>query len=98
MHFVLSYDIHLTGEPRTRIENLIQDTIKQYSWVKPLTTLYVMEVNDQSQWDSILKSITSIYENNKGSINFIMTPLMQGGHYNGILNQKLWEEINKRTK
>jgi hypothetical protein len=97
MHFVLSYDIHATGDNRTRIEESINQIITQFSWVKPLTTTFIIQVNGQLEWNNIQESLSNLSRNNQGSINFLMTPLMQGGRYNGWLNQDLWNEINRRS-
>lgn len=97
MHFILTYDIHASGDSRTRIEEGINQIIKQYSWVKPLTTTFIIQVNGQIEWNNIHQSLTTLAQNNQGTVNYIMTPLMQGGRYDGWLNQDLWNEINKRT-
>jgi hypothetical protein len=97
MHFVLTYDIHSTGQTRSNIENQISAVINQYSWVKPLTTTFVVNVQGQAQWDIILNALTNISRNNPSSLNFLMTPLMSGGRYNGMLNENLWVEINNRS-
>jgi hypothetical protein len=97
MHFILTYDIHSSGNPRTIIENQISEVISQYSWVKPLTTTFVINVPSQTEWDVIFNSITNISQQNPNTLNFLMSPLMSGGRYNGMLNENLWTEINNRT-
>ncbi len=97
MHFVLTYDIHSSGQERSNIENQINEVINQYSWVKPLTTTYVVNVAGQNQWDLILNALQNISRNNPSKLNFLMTPLMSGGRYNGMLNENLWIEINNRS-
>jgi hypothetical protein len=97
MHFVVSWDISAQGEEWTRINNDLVAVLKPYSWVRPLTTLYVVNVSSQETWNTILAALQSTAQRH-GKVNFLMTPLMQGGGYNGFLPTNLWNEINMRSK
>lgn len=97
MHFVLTYDIQATGDRRNSIEENLDQVIQEYAWVKPLPTTYIIQVYGQLDWNTILESLKAISRNNQGILNFVMTPLMQGGRYDGWLTQELWIEINKRS-
>ena len=97
MHFVVSWDISSQGEEWNRLNEQMKEKLAPYSWARPLTTFYVVNVNSQETWNSILNQMTSVCKSNPNKINFVMTPLMSGGQYNGMLNNDMWAEINKRS-
>jgi len=97
MHFVVSWDITAKGERWTAINNDLKSVIDKYSWARPLTTFYIVKVAGQSDWNVILSSLTAKANNHKETIHIVMSPLMQGGQYNGMLPADMWEKINKRT-
>ena len=96
MHFVLSWDISATGPARERIEQRLKQVIQPYSWVRPLTTFYIIQVHSQREWDTILNDLNRTIGSDP--VQFVMTPLMSGGKYNGGLSQDLWDEINQRSR
>ena len=97
MHFVVAWDISAKGERWTAINNDLKSVIDKYSWARPLTTYYIVKVSGQSDWDAILNSLTTKAKSHKETVHFVMSPLMQGGRYNGILPKDMWDKINKRT-
>ena len=82
MHFVLSYDLGATGERRTQIENEIHAIIAPYRNVKCLTTFYVIHVSNHSEWELMRQQLSNYSTRISEKLNFIMTPLMDGGMYN----------------
>lgn len=97
MHFVLSYDLGATGERRTQIENEIHSVISPYRNVKRLTTYYIIHVESSAVWETIRRQLTNLSSSIPERLHFIMTPLMDGGKYNGILPEDQWNEINAVT-
>jgi hypothetical protein len=97
MHFVLSYDLSASGERRTQIENEIHAIIAQYRNVKCLTTFYVIHVSNHSEWELMRQQLSNYSTRISEKLNFIMTPLMDGGMYNGMLPQDQWININAIT-
>ena len=98
MHFVLSWDIAATGKERETLEEALKACIKSYSWVRPLTTVYVIKINTNSEWPKILDALSKVAQSYEPKIRFIMSPPSTGGKYNGWLSNNLWNEINKRTE
>lgn len=98
MHFVISWDILASGERWNTINNSLIGVLRPYSWTKPLTTFFVVRVDNQLQWQTILSNLTTTSQGFPENVNFIMSPLMQGGTYNGILPQNMWNEINQRSQ
>jgi len=98
MHFVVSWDIKTSTEPRRgEIATALKNCLKPYSWVRPLTTFYIVSVSSQQVWGTILQCFQAVCLRYKDEIHLVMSPLMQGGRYDGILPQNLWTEINQRT-
>lgn len=97
MHFVISWDISAQGTEWTDLNDKMRAILKPYSWARPLTTFYVVNVPSQETWNKILAELSTFAKGHPNKINFIMSPLMQGGKYNGILPNNMWDEINKRS-
>ncbi|PKA16149.1 hypothetical protein [Leptospira haakeii] len=99
MHFVLSWDIHAANQQvHNKVTEELKLVIKPYAWVRPLNTFYIVKVQGQTQWDSILDGLVKVNNANNKIVNLVMTPLMQGGNYNGLLSKDLWNSINGLTK
>lgn len=97
MHFVLSYDLGADGTRRAEIEEKIQTIINKYRNVKRLTTFYIIHVGNSLEWENIRSQLTNLSVEIPEHLHFIMTPLMDGGKYNGILLEGQWEEVNAIT-
>ncbi len=97
MHFVLSYDLGADGTRRAEIEEKIQTIINKYRNVKRLTTFYIIHVGNSLEWENIRSQLTNLSVEIPERLHFIMTPLMDGGKYNGILLEGQWEEVNAIT-
>lgn len=97
MHFVMSYDLSATGAHRTEIEGQIQTILNNYRHVQRLTTFFIIHVDNNNQWENIRQDLTALSNRITESMHFIMSPLMDGGRYNGILTQGEWDEINNIT-
>ncbi|BBO73474.1 hypothetical protein DSCW_08910 [Desulfosarcina widdelii] len=98
MHFVISWDISAQGDDWTRLNDQMREMLNPYSWARPLSTFYIVQVESQEAWDLILKQMGEFTQGAPYNINFLMSPLMSGGRYNGILPKEMWEEINKRSE
>lgn len=97
MHFVLSYDLSATEERRTEIESRIENILANYKHIKRLSTFYIVHVSNNIEWDSIRIALTNLVNGISEKMHFIMSPLMNGGMYNGILSTGEWDEINAIT-
>ena len=98
MHFVLSWDIEAEGQKWTEINEAMKQGLSGYLWVRPLTTFYIVKANSQHDWDTIQKNLVGVAKRYSEEISFIMSPLMDGGRYNGWLPKDLWPKIRERTE
>lgn len=97
MHFVLTYDLSATGEKRAEIESRIENILSNHRHVKRLSTFYIVHVSNNIEWESIRSALTTLVNGISERMHFIMSPLMNGGMYNGILPTGEWDEINAIT-
>lgn len=96
MHVVISWDIE-SSENWTSINEALIACMKSYSWVKPLNTLYVVQVSSLEDRDKLISQLTEVAKQQPDDIQFLCTPVMSGGAYNGWLPGNMWNEINKRV-
>lgn len=99
MHCVLSYDLAVeAGARRQELETQIQTILQQYvPNVRRLTTFYIVYLRNQAEWDVLLGQLTDLSRRIPEVFHFIISPLMVGGRYNGILPRGEWDEINRIT-
>lgn len=97
MHFVVSWDIKAKKQRWTEIDNAMKEGLSGYSWVRPLTTFYIVKANAQRDWDYIRGKLAAVAQRYSG-VYFVMSPLMDGGGYNGWLPKDLWPNIRERTE
>ena len=98
MHVALSWDISASGDRWTKINDAMKEPIKGYSWVRPLTTFYVVKVQSTQDRDSLVDRLISVAKTFPEKIHFVISPVMTGGGYSGWLPKELWELINQRTQ
>lgn len=98
MHFVVAWDIKSMESRRKVINDAMKEGLRGYSWVRPLTSFYIVRVNSQESWISIKESLASTAQKFPSEVYFVMTPLMEGGGYRGWLPKDLWPKIRKRTE
>ena len=97
MHFILSYDLSASGVRRNEVEEKINEIIKPHKWAKRLSTLYILEVHSDSDWNSILQQLQNLSNNIPEKFEFIMSPAMHGGRYDGSLKTGDWDFVNEIT-
>ena len=97
MHFVLNYDLSATGARRAEIEGQIRTILNPYRNVKRLSTFYIIHVNNNNESETIRRQLSDLSNHIEERLHFIMSPLMEGGFYNGILPEHQWAEVNAIT-
>lgn len=98
MHILISWDIKAEGVKWNNLNQELRECLKGYSWVKPLKTVYIVKIAELDDRQSIRESLTAVCSSNKGLINCIVTPAMEGGSYNGWLPKRLWSKIRERVE
>lgn len=96
MHVVVSWDIAAQGDRWTQINDQLRTQLTQYSWVKPLSTFYIVPITAAWQRDHIISALNQVGQQH-GDVSVVVTPVMAGGSYGGLLPQHLWAEVNRRA-
>lgn len=97
MHIAVSWDIS-AKEPRWGVLNdQMRDCFKGLSWVRPLSTFYIVRVDGESGRGRIQERLLSVATAVPETIHFVVSPLMPGGRYNGYLPKDTWSKVNERT-
>lgn len=98
MHILISWDIKAEGGVWSDINSDLKECLKGFSWTKPLSTLYIVELYDSDDRKEIKSDLINVCNSYDEKIHFIITPVMQGGTYVGLLPKSLWPKIRKRTE
>lgn len=99
MHTVLAYDLQIpAGARKQEVEGRIEDILRPLRHVRRLSTFFIIHVETQTEWDSLLHDLAALSREIPETFRFIMSPPMEGGRYNGILPRDEWEEINAITR
>lgn len=99
MHCIISWDIEAENQKWTQLNEELKKCFLGYSWVKPLSTFYIVKVDNTDERDSIKESLTKICIQNPKTINFIISPAIEGsGTYSGWLPKTFWPKIKDRTE
>lgn len=97
MHFIVSWDIQSEDKEWDEIDSQLKECLKGYSWVRPLSTFYIVRVPGQKEWERIKKNLQAVAESSTAKTHFVVSPLMYGGRYDGWLPKTAWPKIRKRT-
>jgi hypothetical protein len=97
MHVVVSWDIKSGSPSRWKVINeKLRDTLGPYSWVRALSTFYIVKLNSQDERKLLQEALTTSVKALPERVHFIISPVMIGGRYNGWLPKDMWEKVNKR--
>ena len=98
MHVMLAWDIAASGPREVEIRDQLREVIQGYSWARPLGAVYVVKVTDAEDRERSIEKLTMTAKNIDEKVNFLISPPMEGGRYNGWLPKEMWEKINQRVK
>lgn len=97
MHIVICWDIKGSNPRRSEINTKLKGCLKGYSWVRPLSTFYVVKIASDAQRTAIKKSMTEVVSSIPDKVHFVISPTMAGGRYGGWLPRSMWDKLNKRS-
>lgn len=97
MHIMVCWDISAEGDRWGVINKSLLEGIQTFSWVKPLTTTYIIRVNGEQDRQNIQSELLLKAEAFSENVFFLITPVMPPGQYQGYLPKSLWADIGKRT-
>lgn len=97
MHIVVSWDVKASGKQWDAINQSLKDQLAPYSWVRPLSTLYIVKVKGEEQRKSLKSALVEVAKSVNETVHVVISPAMSSGTYDGFLPKGAWEKINKRT-
>lgn len=97
MHFVVHWEFPRADVVNTTIEAELQVALRPYSWVRPMTNFYVVNVPSSDQYNALAGALQHIATKYSANVHLIISPPMSGGRYTGVLPQNLWAELNSRS-
>lgn len=97
MHIVISWDIKTSEDRWSQINENMKEALKPYSWIRPLSTLYIVQINGENDRRIIHDSLVALASSLSERVHFVMTPIIASGRYNGLLPKDMWPKINERT-
>ena len=99
MHIIISWDIKNSdsSDEWDFLNEELRECIKEYSWVKPLSTFYIIKLDSENERKKIRNSIITLCKKNKGKMNVVISPILEEGKYSGWLPHSMWDKIRERT-
>ena len=97
LHIAISWDITANGDRWTTLNQQMLEVLKPYSWVRPLSTFYIVQIHTESARGAMHSALESVAKAAPERIHFLISPAMQGGRYDGYLPGTTWPKINERT-
>ena len=97
MHIAVTWDISASGTRWNEINDQMREVLRPFSWVRPLTTFFVVRLNLHADQDSIRDGLLAVAKSVAEQVHFVVSPIMSSGRYDGYLPQDMWPELNQRT-
>ena len=104
MHFVVHWEYQPSPglapaglSAAETIQHEFEAVLKPYSWVRPLTNFFVVNVPTLAVYQTVASALNAIPKKYPNQVFLIISPPMVGGLYQGFLPQTLWTELNIRS-
>jgi hypothetical protein len=93
MHFTISWRV---APPFNEVvySKKITDCFSKRPSIKVFNNYYVVQVNYENEYTEIVTKINQFASSGVQGLYVIITPLMKGGSYNGLLEPEDWKKIN----
>lgn len=97
MHIIVSWDISAEGADWKQLNERMVGVFAPYSWIRPLNTFYIVKVNSEAQREAVHADLLTAARSTPHRVLFIVSPLIDGKRYEGLLPKETWPELNLRT-
>jgi hypothetical protein len=71
----VSWEIKPKGADRGKISSAMLEGLQGYSWLRLLSTFYILEVDSQHDWNVVHEKLLAIAQRYQDDVNFLMSPL-----------------------
>lgn len=82
---------------REIVEATLKGALAIYETITVFPNTVIIKVENTEDYKKIQDAVTSALKSLSPVPNFIMSPVMSGGRYQGLLPPTRWDEINKIT-
>jgi len=97
MHFIVHWEFPRPDPINVVIESELAGVLLPYSWARPLTNFFVVNVVSSEQYTALSGALQFVANKYPANILLIISPPMSGGRYSGMLPPNLWTELNIRS-
>lgn len=80
-----------------RAAGKLKESLRGYSWVRPLTTFYVVRTNSEADRSLIKDRLVEVASSAGATVHIVISPTMSGGRYDGFLPSDFWPTLNERS-
>jgi hypothetical protein len=95
MHVIVSWEIDAAAARRRSIHDDLKKRLAAFAWAAPLSALYVVKVSSEDDRQRILADLREVTEGSSTGVKIVVSPLMSGGMYTGVLPHELWLRVNE---
>jgi hypothetical protein len=71
----VSWELKAQGNRRSEINNAMLEGLYGYSWLRMLSSFYILDIDSEHDWNVIHQRLISAAERFKGEVNFLMSPI-----------------------
>ena len=75
MHFLVAWEINSQGPRGEEINNAMRGAIREYSWIHPLGTVYILKIHHVKARETIKEKLNAVADMFPGKVNFLISPL-----------------------
>jgi len=97
VHIVISWDIKASEPQWGEIDEKLKATFSGYSWVRPLTTFYVLKIASEADRALLRDRLVAVARASSSTVHIVISPAMSGGRYDGFLPGDAWPKLNARS-
>lgn len=97
MHIIVSWDIKTPKPKWDEIDEKLKEALTGYSWVRPLTTFYVVRTSGEVDRNLIRDRLVKVASSAGATVHIVISPTMSGGRYDGFLPSDAWPKLNERS-
>lgn len=98
MHITVSWDISAAGGEIASITERLISVFKPYSWIRPLSNFYVIKLTDAAQRERIHAELLTAARSSPNTVLFLVSPVIEGSRYEGLLPKDAWQDLNAITR
>ena len=91
MHFIFSYVLEASETQCNFLDDCLGKVIKDYQNVELFKGTYLVKLKNKSDWEKFRIRLTEITQDNGCDLQFIMSPIIAGGEYDGWLRKNKWD-------